>query len=1052
MNLNKVYDRDSFFSFIKDFLPDFKKDVRKADNKSLKVTEDVTFLGESEDLDLSVFELSHSSSNEARVNLATDGFKLMKNHGVYTALVVYKAKQSQNWRLSLLTTSLSAKKTGGVKKSFSNPRRYSFFLGPDAKVNTPYQFLIKKGQVVDFEDLKSRFSIEVVNKEFYKQISQKFIQLVGGTLGTGKKQTIYKPLLKLPSLTNTGYNQIALEFGVRLIGRIIFCWFLREKKSKHDKSLMPQKLLSLVSIDKHSDYYHKVLEPIFFEVLNKQKESRKPDFSNEPFSDIPYLNGGLFSPHDDDFYKRTNGDLRSQFHNTLTIPDRWFKDLFEILETYNFTIDENTSFDEELSIDPEMLGRIFENLLAEINPETGESARKSTGSYYTPRVIVEYMVDESLLLYLKQQTKVKEEKLRAIISYDLTDDAENPLKKEDKEKITDALERVKLLDPACGSGAFPIGALQKMVFILQQIDPDGQLWFKRQIEKLPPELRRKMEKEHKYENYDYIRKLAIIRENIYGIDIQPIATEISRLRCFLTLVVDQYVKDDEENRNIEPLPNLDFKFVTANTLIPLPDLDKSNQTELFDNRDRIDELREIRDQYFNASGIEREQLKTEFAMQQTRLLKELQKEHGWTGVAKAELTQKLTDWEPFTHKMTPWFDPEWMFGIKEGFDVVIANPPYVDSEQMTRSKPGIRELYTQLFITAKGNWDLFVIFIERGINLLKKNGSVSFIIPNKLLSASYTKNLRKLLLTKSIKEIRDYSRVGVFVDQDIYPITLLFKNTNSDESDVCRMTTMKTLDQILRFNEIRANIFAQDIYWDRYFFNKNILELLIKIYRRKKLSDTIKTISSAATVSEAYEIKKYLFNDKNKIGYKLTNTGTIDRYISLWGEKKTQYIKDSYKFPKILSSDLQKINGTRNHQSSSPKIIIAGMSKKLEAFLDNKGEYLAGKSTSIVLGNSLVLTNLVGLLNSKLMTFFTTHFYHSLKMAGGYLNIEPKIIGNLPISPKMLESQIDEYVKDLISSKTEKDKVKIEGKIDQMVYKLYGLTKEEIKIVEENSK
>src|SRR5260221_566516 len=236
-----------------------------------------------------------------------------------------------------------------------------------------------------------------INKAFYKEISGLFTQLVGGSVYKGTKREDYEALLKLPSIQDK--SQASLEFAVRLIGRVIFCWFLREKKSDQGKSLMPNDLLSLEAVKHNPDYYHNILEPIFFEVLNKSVKSRKEDYGKEPFSSIPYLNGGLFSPQDDDFFSY-NEDKQAVNHNVVVIPDEWLRKFFEVLETYNFTIDENTSFDEELSIDPEMLGRIFENLLAEINPETGESARKSTGSYYTPRAIVDYMDDESLLLYL----------------------------------------------------------------------------------------------------------------------------------------------------------------------------------------------------------------------------------------------------------------------------------------------------------------------------------------------------------------------------------------------------------------------------------------------------------------------------------------------------------------------------------------------------------------------------------------------------------------------------------------------------------------------------
>lgn len=760
MNLQEPYNRDAFLGFLKEFIPSFDEDTRSAFVDNLKVTINAEYLGESDDLDLAVFALTHSSSADARVSLSMDGFKLMKKSAVYRALIVYRSENSNDWRFSLMTATPDLDEKGKIIRKLSNPRRFSFFLGPNAKINTPYQFLIKQGAVKDFDDLQKRFSLEVVNKEFYKQISEKFTQLVGGTLGNGKKQKTYKPLIKLPS--QSPESQLNMGFGVRLIGRIIFCWFLREKKSADDISLMPNELLSLEAVSKHNNYYHGVLEPIFFEVLNKEQRSRREEFSGNPYSFIPYLNGGLFSPHEDDYYKRPNGE-QSIYHNTLVVPDEWLKDLFEILETYNFTIDENTSFDEELSIDPEMLGRIFENLLAEINPETGESARKSTGSYYTPRVIVDYMVDESILLYLQEHTKIAEDKLRAIISYDLSDDEEHPLTEGEKMQIVEHLSKLKLLDPACGSGAFPIGALQKIVFVLQQIDPHGEYWLQKQLEGAHPEFRRDIEKKFSNKELDFLRKLGIIRECIFGVDIQPIATEIARLRCFLTLIVEERIDDSADNRGIKPLPNLDFKFVTANSLIDLPTIeDEAEQIQMFDDREKIDDLKSIRDQFFNSNGLEREKLKAEFVTAQNRLIHQLREEHGWIGVSKAELSNKLTSWEPFTHKASDWFDPEWMFGIKDGFDIVIANPPYVGEK-------GYKQLFqdvknnSSLGVFYKRKMDLFYFFFHLAINLSKNRGIVSFISTNYYITADGALKLRSDFKSRgSFVKLLNFNELKIF--------------------------------------------------------------------------------------------------------------------------------------------------------------------------------------------------------------------------------------------------------------------------------------------------
>ena len=391
MKLNENFNQQEFIEWISGFLPDFSKDIRKVDvSKSFQGIKSIQTIGESS-LGVRVYIIeTEQDPSRRKIGLATESFTLLRDYGTPNAIIVYYSENSSLWRLSLLTSTLTWDE-GKIKKKLSNPKRQSYVLGSKAKVKTPHQYLISKGSVTDFPDLKSRFSLEVVNKEFYKEISSAFIHLVGGQIANGKSKKTVEAQLKLPFVKD--HSQTSQEFAVRLIGRIIFCWFLREKRSASGHSLMPRELLSFEASNTIEDYYHKILEPIFFEVLNKPIKTRKDAFINDLFSAIPYLNGGLFSPHEDDFFNYNEGKQAIN-HNMVMVPNEWLKSLFEVLETFNFTIDENTSFDEELSIDPEMLGRIFENLLAEINPETGESARKSTGSYYTPRVIVDYMVDE----------------------------------------------------------------------------------------------------------------------------------------------------------------------------------------------------------------------------------------------------------------------------------------------------------------------------------------------------------------------------------------------------------------------------------------------------------------------------------------------------------------------------------------------------------------------------------------------------------------------------------------------------------------------------------
>lgn len=1040
MQLNNAYNRDDFLKFLEDILlTDFNKDIRPVSTRGFSSIQKAYSLGKSKNLDLQVFEFSFKGSPNKRVTLTKDAFHAMRSHAIFRALAIFHSPESDDWRLSLMTATPGRTEKGKVSLSYSNPKRLSFFLGPNAKVNTPTKFILKKDRARDFEDLKSRFSIEVVNKEFYNEISKQYIKLVGGTIGTGRNEKTYKPLLKLPSLMD--YSQTSLEFGVRLIGRIIFCWFLREKKSSSGKSLMPKDLLSYEAIDKNPDYYHRVLEPIFFEVLNKPVKLRVDDFSGEIFSLIPYLNGGLFSPHEDDYYRRSDRDLQSQFHNILKIPDTWFKELFEILETYNFTIDENTTFDEELSIDPEMLGRIFENLLAEINPETGESARKSTGSYYTPRTIVNYMVDESLLLFIKEQTGIKEEKLRAIISYDLSDDSENPVTALEKGKIIDALEKVKILDPACGSGAFPIGSLQKIVFILQQIDPEGHLWFKRQIKNAPPEIRRVIEREFANKNFDYIRKLGIIRENIYGVDIQPIATEISRLRCFLTLVVDQKVDDSVENRGIEPLPNLDFKFVTANSLIGLPKLDnpadQPQQTEMFDDREKINELKSIRDQYFTASGIEREQLKSEFINAQKKLVFQLIEEHGFVSLFKAELTQKLSSWEPFSHRSAEWFDPEWMFGVKDGFDIVIANPPYganIDKNDL--------EVMKKRLIDTK-NTNSAAIFIDFAKNsFLNERGVLSYIVPKSLLYSEEWFDLVMKLVGK-VTSLVDVEKAfeNVLLEQVVF----VFGKATSTNSYLARKFLN---DEFLRTTSIRNKAVTQFKAWICDVTN-NELEIASKIIEDERTT----LLDKISTTKRGVGLQKYLKSDgsipviggKNILRYGLNGfKGYLSEKDFASNKSKVSFMKQ----PKIVSQNI-----VAHVQNPHPHLVII-------ASYDDKGNVLTldTVNNTVLDMDHFNYKYILAIMNSTLVCWFAYKFIYCAAIRT--MHFDSNYVGKIPIitADDKLQKQFIDVVDKITSiagtpdypqNTSKKDQVKgYEKQIDQMVYKLYGLTPEEVEIVE----
>lgn len=569
----------------------------------------------------------------------------------------------------------------------------------------------------------SRFSKNVVNEKFYLKIVQCFNELVN--------DQIFDPNC-LQGMKEIVQKNKREEFAVRLIGRIIFCKFLCEKYSKQGQPLLSPNIFSKESIDKcKKNYYHEKLEPLFFELLNTEQKQRKNYFNNQDYKTIPYLNGGLFSPHEYDFYRYNENEHCGQFR-FITISNSWFENFFNILDEYNFTVDEDSSCDIELSIDPEMLGRIFENLLNEIHTENGKNAKKDTGSFYTPKEIVNFMVDNSLIKYLKLKTKIREDKLKSLMKY-CSEDINN-LKDDEKKSIINALYEITILDPACGSAAFPIGILQKMVYILNQLDPNAELWFEKISKNVDSVVKHELQKKFDNGELDYIRKLYIIKNSIFGIDLQSIAVEISKLRCFLTLIIEQKIDDDKPNRGIIPLPNLEFKFIIADSLVKLNKKDKKRQIYLSEDVELANSLKQIRDEYFVTDKDKSKKLKSKF-------------EEIHQKIKKLSITEKvskhyeqLSDWNPFNNELTNWFDANWMFGVENGFDIVIGNPLYVQLQKMTNE---FKQLYkNQCYKSYNSKGDIYMLFYEMGLNNLISNGILCYITSNQWMKKTYGLSLR----------------------------------------------------------------------------------------------------------------------------------------------------------------------------------------------------------------------------------------------------------------------------------------------------------------------
>ncbi|MCF7815382.1 MAG: hypothetical protein K9N40_12980, partial [Candidatus Cloacimonetes bacterium] len=1041
--LNSNYSRETWINFLQNqFLPsDFslRREQIDIDFQSKYIKPQAYWIGDCESLgDLAIIEVKHESEFDPRIGVSRDAFRLMAEHQLSKALFFFVSENSNNYRFSLITLDLKLEGKD-VKYRFSNPKRFSFFLGEEAKIHTPQEFLFEKGRIKDFDDLQGRFSIEVVNKEFYHGIQRLFYKLVGGKVKQGSKKFDFTPMLKLPS---TNDHQTMQEFSVRLVGRLVFCWFLKKKKSDAGIPLIPENILSSDAIER--DYYHKAIEPLFFELLNTPIDERRDDFRSSEFDLIPFLNGGLFDPNlHEDYYRYSPMEKEYKPSYNLVIPDEWLEEFITLLETYNFTIDENTSIDIDLSVDPEMLGRIFENLLAEINPETGNTARKATGSYYTPRPIVEYMVDESLILYLLTKLSPKfpeqsknlashceesssnelpkqsqlEKQIRELLDYNIEG---TELIKEQKIAVIDALDAIKVLDPACGSGAFPMGILQKMLLILQKVDPESIEWVIRQLDKIPNKLvRQTLEDKLMNENWKYKHKMGIIQNAIYGVDIQPIATEISKLRLFLTLIVDENIIDEKANRNIHPLPNLSFKFVTANTLIGLgktPDLDDWMIKHAYE--ECVTDMEQVREQYFyEFDKSKKAQLENKIKDIQKKLYNIII-EHQ----IHSDYFNKLISWNPFEDKASGWFDPSWMFGISDGFDVIIANPPYGVNIPSTQKE----YIKRQLIDTKNSNSASYFIDYSKN-KYLAEDGTLTLIVPKSLLYSGRWFSLVLALLTRT-SSLLDVEKG--FEDVLLEQVSFTFSSMKSKTYKSLKYNG-NTIDQV---NIIDKSIVRQLKAWicDVNKFELSIVNNKFKnVIEMSQISKTTRGLTFQKHLKSTGDIKA--IGGKNIQKYYINNfKGFLDKEL-IDSNKKAR----SLMCPKIISQRL-----VAHIQNPYPHM-------KITSTVDKNGSIFGVDTVENTIITNRKFSNnfILSLLNSKLLSWYLYKFIFCSAIRT--TDLDNAYIGKLPIKDSENKCLFEELIDKIIDEKKGGRITQyLEDQLDLMVYKLYELTYEEAKIVD----
>ena len=1129
MDFSKTYNRQEFVNFLQNsFLPeDFIPTEESVEfGTKMTYTQQVVKLGTSATLDLVVYEVRHSSKNDARVSLSKEAFRMLADEVEDRALVVFVPNDnSDNYRFSLIEITLEAQNDSSrVTHNYSNPRRYSYFLGKGIAYYTPNKYLNEKGRVVNPDDLRSRFSVEVLTKEFYQELSDWYAWAI--------------KIIRFPNDINdkTDDDKFNNESAIRLITRLIFVWFLKQRHlipdEFFDESYLGEKLLKnfkpyqmegLLHDVGEVKYYTAILQNLFFAMLNspitpegskelserhfrKLDEQGKPsryDYDNNKlmryeayfknpqlFVDlanrtVPFLNGGLFDCLDDKdrgiYYDGFSDSERSM--KSLYIPDFlffipetdvdlsvWYNDkrkkkvkvrgLINILKRYNFTVEENTPFDQEVSLDPELLGKVFENLLASYNPETQTTARKQTGSFYTPREIVQYMVDESLVAHLKRTVGDDlEQQYRQLMRYT---DENVSLTYDQRKQIMQSLYNCKVLDPACGSGAFPMGILQQMVHILSRIDPDNKMWkeimLQKAIDETSEAYRNSSDEERKelitdiersfdesINRPDYARKLYLIENCIYGVDIQPIAIQISKLRFFISLVVDQNTNTDPtDNFGIRPLPNLEAKFVAANTLIGLVKKDAS----LFDSAEikaKENELKIAKHKIFGAKTVKTKRKYKNIVNDLRQEIADMLYANGAVGNDEA---RQLASWDMFDQNASsPFFDPEWMFGIMDGFDIVIGNPPYVFARDSKNKgfTDEIKAYYYKTFKLAKYQLNLYHLFIEKAIDLLINNGVFAFIVPNNWLTINTNKALRKCILKMSdIKIVNFYKKV--FETADVDSSIIIF--SNSDKNNEVYLYEAQSKIDIKLIKQTNRDIFLNNtdfVINIEQFKNSDVFLILDKI---EKCSYSLKNYAIVKAGLQAYEIGKgnpvctkdmkdnRIYHSMKKIDntyYQYLHGSDVCRYKLNWSGEYLKYGPNLAAPRKFILFSTPRIL-VRQIPSKPPYCINSCFTNEI---------FLNDRNSMNIIKISKAPYYILGILNSKLISFWFVHKFGKMQR-GVFPQFKINELESFPIV-NLNEEQESHFVSSV--SRRINNNIN-DDEIDKLVYHLYGLTYDEVLIVD----
>ena len=827
-------------------------------------------------------------------------------------------------------------------------------------------------------------------------------------------------------------------------------------------------------------------------------------------------------------------------------------------------------------LDPELLGKVFENLLAAYNPETGATARKQTGSYYTPRVIVDYMVEEALVATLSQQSdptdgdaKLWDERLHYLLDYaQAFDDAKEWFDDAETDRIVRAIAELKILDPAVGSGAFPMGALHKLTLALRRLDPDNSRWEQLQkelaVERAAEAFNTSNQQERdtelteisstfeRYRDSDFGRKLYLIQNSIFGVDIQPVACQIAKLRFFISLAIEQEPDKGADNFGIKPLPNLETRFVAADTLIGL---EITETRELLQDDAVLQSLKEIeaiREKYFLANNRQqkldledredecREQLKTELEKLRVKWMESQQREierkiaQLSTSKQRQQLREKeektyngrkekfdanfadarkIASWKPYDQNAkADWFDPEWMFGLADGFDIVIGNPPYI---QLQKEDGRLGRLYAPCnFESFIKTGDIYCLFYEKANQLLKTDGHVCFITSNKWMRAAYGKKLRDYFIAHT-QPVQLLDMGPDVFDATVDTNILLLQNTASDDPTACRAATLgtdfdKQTGNIARYLNSNGVVIEMPVKgepwailsatelglkrkietvgkplkdWDINIyrgiitgFNKAFI--IDKATREKLVAQDSKSVEIIKPLLRGRDIKRYgaqwakfhlLFIPWHfPLHEDSTVTGASEEAESLFKKSYPAIYNHLLQYQDRLSKRnssetgiryewyaLQRCASTYYAEFEKTKIVWQEMATE-GTFIIDRSKFYSLDTTRILTGENL--TYFVGIFNSKFFLFAFKNYYAGGHLGSRGVRFKSEFMKAFPIPPitdanQPLVRQIETLVDEIIAAKTttpDADVLSLDKKVDRLIYSLYRLTPEEIAIVEES--